>query len=139
MRCRTCTATSLFCSADVSLTKSCTATNEKLHRNIEKVALQESGAFLPLPCGFQAPTFRPPRLGPADKSWGGAHPGPETRSKCAEAGLDFGDKFGESLGQPGRESGSPNLLECPRTSPEVPQTSPEVFRRLPRKFSHCGT
>ena len=23
--------------------------------------------------------------------------------------------------------------------PEVPQTSLEVFRRLPRKFSHCGT
>ena len=26
-----------------------------------------SGAFLLLSCGFQAPTFRPPRLGPADK------------------------------------------------------------------------
>ena len=32
----------------------------------------------------------------------------------------------------GRESGSPELLESPRTSPEVPRTSPEVFRRLPR-------
>ena len=57
---------SLFCSADVILTTSCTATNEKLHRNIEKAALQESGAFLPLSCRFQAPTFRHPRLGPAD-------------------------------------------------------------------------
>ena len=36
----------------------------------------------------------------------------------------------------GRESGSPELLGSPRTSPEVPRTSPEVFRRLPRKFSH---
>ena len=39
----------------------------------------------------------------------------------------------------GRESGYPELLGSPRTSPEVPRTSPEVFRRLPRKFSHCGT
>ena len=39
----------------------------------------------------------------------------------------------------GRESGYPELLGSPRTSPEVPQTSPEVFRPLPRKFSHCGT
>ena len=39
----------------------------------------------------------------------------------------------------GRESGYPELLASPRTSPEVPQTSPEVFWRLPRKFSHCGT
>ena len=38
----------------------------------------------------------------------------------------------------GRESGNPELLgsprtspEVPQTSPEVPQTSPEVFRRLP--------
>ena len=40
---------------------------------------------------------------------------------------------------PGRESGSPELLGSPPTSPEVPRTSPEVFRRLPRRFSHCGT
>ena len=46
-----------------------------------------------------------------------------------------GDKSGESLGG---ESGFPELLGSPRTSPEVPQTSPEVFRLLPRKFSHCG-
>ena len=39
----------------------------------------------------------------------------------------------------GRESGTPELLGSPRTSPEVPRTSPEVFRRLPRKLSHCGT
>ena len=56
---------SLFCSADVILTKSCAAASEKLHCNIAKAALQESGAFLPLSCGFQAPTFRHPRLGPA--------------------------------------------------------------------------
>ena len=34
--------------------------------NIEKAALQESGAFLPLSCGSQAPTFRHPRLGSAE-------------------------------------------------------------------------
>ena len=56
----------LFCSAEVIWTKSCAAANEKLHCNIEKAALQESGAFLPLSCGFQAPTFRHPRLGPAE-------------------------------------------------------------------------
>ena len=36
----------LFCNAEVIWTKSCTAANEKLHCNIEKAALQESGAFL---------------------------------------------------------------------------------------------
>ena len=56
----------LFCSADVILTKSCAAASEKPQCNIEKAALQESGAFLPLSCGFQAPTFRHPRLGPAE-------------------------------------------------------------------------
>ena len=55
-----------FCSAEVVFTKSCAAASEKLQRNIEKAALQESGAFLPLTCEFQAPTFRHPRLGPAD-------------------------------------------------------------------------
>ena len=57
----------LFCSAEVIWTRSCAAANEKLHCNIEKAALQESGAFLPLSCGFQAPTFGHPRLGPADR------------------------------------------------------------------------
>ena len=56
----------LFCSADVILTRSCAAASEKLHCNIEKAALQESGAFLPLSCEFQAPTFRHPRFGLAD-------------------------------------------------------------------------
>ena len=46
---------SLFCSADVFCTKSCAAANKKLHCNIEIAALQESGAFVPLACGFQAP------------------------------------------------------------------------------------
>ena len=45
----------LFCNAEVIWTKSCAAANEKLHCNIEKAALQESGAFLPPSCGFQAP------------------------------------------------------------------------------------
>ena len=58
---------SLFCSADVMCTRSCAAANEKLHCNIEIAALQESGAFLPLSCGFQAPTFRQPRFGLADE------------------------------------------------------------------------
>ena len=58
---------SLFCSAEVVFTKSCAAASEKLQCSIEKAALQQSGAFLPLSCGFQAPTFRHPRLGPAEK------------------------------------------------------------------------
>ena len=57
---------SLCCNADVICTKSCAAANEKLHCNIEIASLQESGAFLPLSCGFQAPTFRHPRFGLAD-------------------------------------------------------------------------
>ena len=56
----------LCCSAEVIWTRSCAAANEKLHCNIEKAALQESGTFLPLSCGFQAPTFRHPRLVPVD-------------------------------------------------------------------------
>ena len=56
----------LLCSAEVIWPKSCVDANEKLHCNIEKAALQESGAFLPLSCGFQAPTFRHPRFGPAE-------------------------------------------------------------------------
>ena len=49
-----------FCSVEViKMTKSCAATSEKLHCNIEKAALQESGAFLHrFPAGF-----KPPRLG----------------------------------------------------------------------------
>ena len=60
---------SLLCCADVVFTKSCAATNEKLYCNIENAALQQSGAFLPLSCGFQAPTFGCPRLGLADLWW----------------------------------------------------------------------
>ena len=56
----------LFCSAEVIWTKSCAAANEKLQCNIEKAALQESRVFLPRSCGFQAPTFRHPRFGPAE-------------------------------------------------------------------------
>ena len=47
---------SLFCNAAAIFAKSCTAASEKLQCNIEKAALQESGAFLPLSCGFPAPT-----------------------------------------------------------------------------------
>ena len=55
LRCRNSLQHSLFCSADVICTKSCAAANEKLHCNVEIAALQESGAFLPLSCGLQAP------------------------------------------------------------------------------------
>ena len=48
----------------------------------------------------------------------------------------FGDKFGESLGG---SQAPPSFPGSFRASPEVPRTSPEVFRRLPQKFSHCGT
>ena len=49
----------LFCSADVVCAKSCALTNEKLHCNIEKTALQESGAFLRISkSNVWAPTFR---------------------------------------------------------------------------------
>ena len=61
---------SLFCSADAVFTRSCAATSEKLRCNIENPALQESGPFLPLSFGFQAPTFRRPHLGPADLLFG---------------------------------------------------------------------
>ena len=55
---------SLFCSAEVIFTNNWAAASEKLQCNSGKAALQESGAFLPLSCGFQAPKFRHPRLGP---------------------------------------------------------------------------
>ena len=56
----------LFCSANAILIKSCAAASEKTEVQHGKTALQESGAFLPLSCGFQAPTSRHPRLGPAE-------------------------------------------------------------------------
>ena len=77
----------LFCSADVICTKSCAATNEKLHCNIEIAALQESGAFLPLSCGFQAPTFRHPRFGLAEYIQGG--PGTEPEPETGTVGTVF--------------------------------------------------
>ena len=68
LRCRSCTAAFAFlqCRCHFDLL-SCAAASAKLQCNIEKAALQESGAFLPLSCGFQAPTFRHPRLGPAEQ------------------------------------------------------------------------
>ena len=68
LRCRSCTATLPFLQCRCHFDQSCAAASEKLQCNIEKAALPESGAFLPLSCGFQAPTFRHPRLGPADFS-----------------------------------------------------------------------
>ena len=57
-----------FSAALTSFYQNHAATNEKLHYNIEKTASQESGAFLPLSCVFQAPTFRLPRVGPAEQT-----------------------------------------------------------------------
>ena len=45
--------------AALQQTKNCTATPKSLR-------CRKSGAFLPLSCGFQAPTFRHPRLGLAE-------------------------------------------------------------------------
>ena len=60
---------SLFCSAEVVfLPKAALQQAKNLQCSIEKAVLQESGAFLPLSCGFQAPTFRHPPLGPAERS-----------------------------------------------------------------------
>ena len=52
----------LFCNADVIFTKSCAATNERLHCNIEKARCKK----VALSCAFQAPLFRHLPLGPAD-------------------------------------------------------------------------
>ena len=83
----------LFCSAEAIWTKSCAAANEKLHCNIEKAALQESGAFLPLSCGFQAPTFRHPRFGPADV----ASPEPNHMNSCRSWVWGVLRKFGADI------------------------------------------
>ena len=66
LHCRNCTATSAFLQCGSHLDQKLRCSKRKLHCNIEQAALQESGAFLPLSCGFQAPTFRHPRLGPAE-------------------------------------------------------------------------
>ena len=63
LRCRSCTATFAFLQCGSHFSQKLRCSKRKLHCNIEKAALQESGAFLPLSCGFQAPTFRHPRLG----------------------------------------------------------------------------
>ena len=68
LRCRSCTATLVFLQCGCHFYQSCAATSEKLQCNQHwKAASQESGAFLPLSRGLQAPTFRHPRLGPADE------------------------------------------------------------------------
>ena len=48
------------------LPKAALQQTESRIENFEKDALQDSGAFLPLPSGFQAPTFRLPGLGLAE-------------------------------------------------------------------------
>ena len=68
-RCRSCTATFAFLrSAEVIFTKFKAALQQAKNcsATLKTQALQERGAFLPVSCGFQAPTFRPPCLGPAD-------------------------------------------------------------------------
>ena len=69
-RCRNCTATIFFfCNADVIFYQKLRCSKRKTALQHWKAALQESGAFLPLSCGFQAGTFRLPRLGPAENTW----------------------------------------------------------------------
>ena len=96
LRCRSCTATLAFlqcgCHFDQKAALQCS--KRKLQCDFEKTALQQSGAFLPLSCGFQAPTFRHIRLGPAEptfssnsrsvffRNWGG--PVPDTLVTAAE-------------------------------------------------------
>ena len=60
---------SLFYSAEQQIYQKLRRNKRKLHCNIGKAALQKSGAFLPLTCRFQAPTFRHPRLGPAERQY----------------------------------------------------------------------
>ena len=83
----------LFCNAEVIWPKSCAAAYAKLHCNIEKAALQESGAFLPLSCGFQAPTFRHPRLGPFSLASHDSNPYPN-RSRIARYNATKVGNFG---------------------------------------------
>ena len=66
LRCRNCTATFAFLQCGCRLYQSCAATSEKRQCNIEKLRCRKVALSLPLSCGFQAPTFRVPRLGPAD-------------------------------------------------------------------------
>ena len=61
---------SLFCCAGMSFWPKAALQQAKNKQcNIEKAALQESGAFLLLSCGFHAPTFRHPRLAPAEQMY----------------------------------------------------------------------
>ena len=67
LRCGSCTATLAFLQCGCHFDQKLRCSERKTAvRHWRKAALQESGAFLPLSCGFQAPTFRHPRLGPAD-------------------------------------------------------------------------
>ena len=65
LRCRNCTATFAFLQCGRHL-------YQKLRSSKRKTALQHRNrcvaAFLPLSCGFQAPTFRHPRFRPADQN-----------------------------------------------------------------------
>ena len=82
LRCRSCTATFVFLQCACHFDQSCAAASEKLHCNIAKAAFQQSGAFLPPSCGFQAPKFRHPRLGPAEQ--------PFLSSSCGAPFCTFG-------------------------------------------------
>ena len=109
---------SLVCTVDVILTKSCAAASEKLHCNIAKAALQESGAFLPLSCGFQAPTFGHPRLGPAEKS---GSPKIKIREKSVLPKTDpNGPNLGGNFGPEKKYLAPPP----PPNSPQTPGTLP---------------
>ena len=92
LRCRSCTATfaCLQCGSDLNNFDQKLRCRRKMQRNIDKVELQESGACLPLSCGFQAPMFRPPGLGPAETCVS-SHFGPRGTKTTVFSG-DFGPR-----------------------------------------------
>ena len=112
--------TSFLPQAALQEAKNCTATLKKCVARkwrfpaaFKKVALscrfQESGAFLPLSCGFQAPVFRLPRLGPAECFFRSrrvagycAIPYPPIRGKTSRKGGAIGGQGGGD-----RSSGCP--------------------------------
>ena len=55
--CRNCTTTFAFLQCGCHVYQNLRCNNEKQHCNIDEAALQEIAAFLPLSCGFQAPTL----------------------------------------------------------------------------------
>ena len=112
----------VFFSADVICTKSCAATSEKQHCNIEIAALQERGAFLPLSCGFQAPTFRHPRFGLADF-------GASNRERNTRTNFFLHRLFEHSQGS---ETSRQNSRDVPDSSLQNPRKT--TFEGGPRTF-----